>query len=104
MDGILPVVYFLIVLKIPVLGMIWLLWWADKENSKSEPSGDDGGSAKVRPGRPPHRPFGPRRGPHGGGIPTSPEPAHAGRSRHADAVRERARAREHSLSFESSRR
>lgn len=103
MDGLLPAFYFLIVLKVPVLGMIWLLWWADRANSA--PSPDDAGSSKVRPSRPPHRPFGPRRGPHGGGILAKPEPAQARRPRHADGVRERARrARERSLSFESNRK
>ncbi|MCO5315829.1 MAG: hypothetical protein M9938_06685 [Solirubrobacterales bacterium] len=103
MEGFLPVFFLLVVLKIPVLGMIWLLWWANPKNAKPEASTDDGGSARIRPDRPPRRPFGPRRGPHGGTL-TGPEPARARRPAHADALKERARSRERSLSAETSRR
>lgn len=104
MEGIWPVFFLLVVLKIPVFGMIWLLWWANPDNAKPEASTDDGGSSRVRPGRPPRHPFGPRRGPHGGGIPVSPEPSHARRPHHADALEAKTRARESSRSLASRRK
>ena len=61
MHGFLPIFFLLVVLKIPVLGSLWLVWWASKE---PEPEGDaadgtDGGFGR----RPPFRPR--PRGPHG---------------------------------------
>ncbi len=104
MEGIWPIFFLLVVLKVPVFLAIWLLWYADPKSTEPDPSADDGGSAKVRPRPSPRRPFGPRRGPHGGGILVKPEPARSRRADHADGVTERARARERSLSPESSRR
>lgn len=62
----LPYFFLMFVLKIPTVGMIWLVLWAAKpatEDAAAE-GGDEGGGSKLKPGR---RPFGPRRGgPHGG--------------------------------------
>ena len=103
MEGFWPIFFLLVVLKVPVIGMIWLLWWATVGRQQPETSEDDGGSARLQP-RPPRRPFGPRRDPHGGGIVLRPETGHGGRVRQADAVKERARARERARSLDSSRK
>jgi len=67
MEGYWPVLFLLIALKIPAIGMIWLLYWAatnEPENGAID-EGEDGGGGKRRPR--PLMPRGPRRGPHGGG-------------------------------------
>lgn len=97
----LPILFMMVALKVPAIGMIWLLYWA---NSKYEEPGvadesDDGGGRRRRPG--PVRPRGPRRDPHGGGM-ALPAPrrrgavtAASGRRAHGTGRREEpARARE----------
>jgi hypothetical protein len=57
----------MVVLKIPVMGGIWLVWWAShQELPEPEESSDDGGNKRRK--MPPKLPRGPRRGPHGGGV------------------------------------
>ena len=85
MTGFWPIFFLLVVLKIPVLGSIWLVWWASQatpEPAEGAAEDSDGGF-KRRPPRP-KLPRGPRRGPHGGGaaLPLPPLPArraHQGR-------------------------
>ena len=63
-----PYFFLMFVLKIPTVGMIWLVLWAAKpaEQDTGAEGGDEGGGSKLKPGR---RPIGPRRGgPHGGGL------------------------------------
>ena len=63
MEGWLPIFFLLVVLKIPVLGALWLIWWASKApepDGSTEDSGD-GGFDRWR--RQPVLPRGPRRGP-----------------------------------------
>ena len=80
MEGFLPVFFLLVVLKIPVLGAIWLVWWASKQAPEPDGAGDeDGGFKRFRPD--PRRPRGPRRGPHGGGARALPPCPPAGRTR-----------------------
>jgi hypothetical protein len=56
--------WFMVILKIPVLYLAWVIWWAVKDppDGWSGPSaadgGDDGGGWRPRDGRR-------RRGPHG---------------------------------------
>jgi len=61
MHGFLPIFFLLVVLKIPVFGALWLVWWAAQEpNPEEEASpGSDEGFGRRPPLRP--RP----RGPHG---------------------------------------
>ena len=67
MTGFWPIFFLMVVLKIPVVGGIWLVWWAShQELPEPEESSDDGGT--KRPKMPPKLPRGPRRGPHGGGV------------------------------------
>lgn len=67
MEGYWPIFFLLVVLKVPAVGMIWLLFWAarnESENGLVDES--EGGGGRRRP-QPP-LPRGPRRGPHGDGT------------------------------------
>ena len=108
MDGYWPVLFMLILLKIPAIGMIWLLYWAatnEQENGVLDEGEDGGGGSKRRPM--PFIPRGPRRGPHGGGsLKPSPGRSRAGQTpsprrlpvggRQADPARARERDPAHS--------
>lgn len=67
------VIWMALVLKIPIVALLWLVWYAAKT---PEPVGDDelGGGGSKQPDRPhgprPSRP--PRRGPHTGAPPPAP--------------------------------
>jgi hypothetical protein len=65
--------YMFVILKIPVVGALWLIWWAVREPATPEhdAADEDGGSRRHRHprGRPP-RP--PRRGPHAAPPPSPP--------------------------------
>jgi len=79
-EGFLPVFFLLVVLKIPVLGAIWLVWWAGRQTPEPEAAGDDdSGFKRFRPE--PRSPRGPRRGPHGGGARAMPPCPPGGRTR-----------------------
>ena len=59
--------FMLVVLKVPAIFMIYLLYWAarnEPENGLVEEDEEGGGGRKPRP----LLPRGPRRGPHGGGA------------------------------------
>jgi hypothetical protein len=79
-EGFWPIFFLLVVLKIPVLGSLWLVWWASKPASEPEAAGEsDGGFRRWRPQ--PINPRGPRRGPHGGAARAMPECPPGGRTR-----------------------
>ena len=65
-------VWMMLILKIPLLALLWLVWWSVR--AEPEAAGDDvvdeggGGSPHPRPTRP--RP--PRRGPHSQPYPPAP--------------------------------
>jgi hypothetical protein len=88
--------FLLVVLKVPVIGMIYLLWWAAQPVPEVEAEdGDDGEHGRRR--KPlPRFPRGPRRGPHGGGNRPPVETPHEGRVRQPDMARalDRSRSRE----------
>jgi hypothetical protein len=66
--------WLMFLLKIPIGGLLWLVWWAiHKTDEPVTEQGEDGGS-KVLPHRHrrPPRPRRPRRGPHAGAPPPSP--------------------------------
>ena len=80
MHGFLPIFFLLVVLKIPVFGSLWLVWWASQE---PEPDGtaaedSDGGFGRppplaTAPARPPPRPWHRRwRRGEGAGVPADP--------------------------------
>src|SRR6266446_2645874 len=88
MDGVLPIVFLAVILKIPVLFGLWLIWWAAREEPEVEDAdgADDHSFRRWR--RDPSRPKGPRRGgPHGGTAMAQPDCPPAGRKRLARATR-----------------
>ena len=82
MDGVLPILFLGVILKIPVLFAIWLVWWAARSDPELEDApGDAGDHTFRRWRRDPLRPRGPRRGPHGGAARAQPDCPPAGRKR-----------------------
>jgi hypothetical protein len=81
MEGFWPIFFLLVVLKIPVFGALWLVWWASRE-PEPEAAEDDSGEGFDRWRPMPRRPRGPHNLPGGGaavrgrGAP-APEPAPA---------------------------
>ncbi|MBX5443346.1 MAG: hypothetical protein IRZ32_17695 [Solirubrobacteraceae bacterium] len=67
-------VYLMVVLKLPIIALLLIVWWAIRQRPDAgEPPADDGdgGSRRPRHPRPPLRPL-PRRGPHHGAAPPAP--------------------------------
>jgi hypothetical protein len=83
-------IWLMLALKIPLIGLICIVWWAIKQEPDEGAStqGDDGGGVKRRH---PHQrgpfPRQPRRGPHGEPAPPPPP--------RVRTVRARARSLEH---------
>ncbi len=86
-----------VLLKIPIIGMVYLLWWA-AQPPEVETADDDGGNDGHGRRRPiPGFPKGPRRDPHGGGArPVRPESHREGRTRQPEPARtlDRSRSRD----------
>ena len=65
--------YMLVILKIPIIALLCLVWWAVKQ----EPEPADGDSREpLRAGphpRPPGKPGPSRRGPHADPLPVTPK-------------------------------
>ena len=58
------IIWMAVVLKIPIVALLWLCWWAvraEPEPAAGAPGGGDGGSGHSPR---PHRPRSPRRGDH----------------------------------------
>ena len=67
MEGVWPIIFLAVVLKIPVFFAIWLVWWAARAEPELEDASGEGGDHTFRRWRrQPTQPRGPRRGPHGG--------------------------------------
>jgi hypothetical protein len=64
--------YLFLGLKIPLLLLYWLVYWAIKAEPEPEDTGGDGGARKERPHPVPPLPRHPRRGPHGDPLPLPP--------------------------------
>lgn len=100
----LPIFFLLVVLKIPVLAMIYLVWWACQPETEAE-TGEEGGGERGRRFSHPKLPRGPRRGPGGPTVPALPGAPHEGRRRQADRTRSReTRLRDSFRSRESERK
>lgn len=67
-EGFWPIFFLLVVLKIPVFGALWLVWWASQEPEPEGAATDDGDGGFKRRNPQPKLPRGPRRGPHAGGA------------------------------------
>jgi hypothetical protein len=68
--------WLMLALKLPLAALIYIVWWAIKQEPEdSSSSSDDDGGIKLRPRPHPPKPFPrrPRRGPHG--DPAAPPPA-----------------------------
>jgi hypothetical protein len=65
-------IWLMFILKIPIVGLLWLVWWAIHQEVEPAGSEDDGG-ARRHPHKPPPRSPRPRhRGPHGAPLPPAP--------------------------------
>ena len=81
MEGFLPIFFLLVILKIPVFGALYLVFWASRPpvEEPEAAEGTDPGMGRWRPQ--PNRPNGPRRGPHSGGARALPDCPPGGRTR-----------------------
>jgi len=66
-EGFWPIFFLLVVLKIPVLGGLWLVWWASKA-PETESAGEDTSGGDPKRWRPLPRPRGPQHSPGGAGA------------------------------------
>ena len=67
-------IWMMLVLKIPIAALLYLVWWASRQEVEPSHDGDGGGNDRHphRPTRrPPPRP--PRRGPHADPPPRAPQ-------------------------------
>lgn len=82
MESWLPIFYLMVILKIPVGFLLYVVWWAFKQETPAEEAPESGGEHKPhRFRREPKRPNGPRRGPHSPDAVPAPAGAHEGRTR-----------------------
>jgi hypothetical protein len=63
--------FLFVALKVPLVALCWLVYWAIHQTDEPATNPDDGGS-KPRPHAPPPLPRTPRRGPHGDPAPLPP--------------------------------
>jgi hypothetical protein len=63
--------FLFVALKVPLIALCWLVWWAIQQVPEDDELPDDGGT-KRRPHPPRPLPRKPRRGPHGDAAPPSP--------------------------------
>ena len=75
-------IWLMFALKIPLAGLIYIVWWAIKQEPDETSSRDDDGGIKRHPPHP-RKPFPrhPRRGPHGDPAPSSPPRVRTARAR-----------------------
>ena len=71
-------IFLMLVLKLPILALFYIVWWAVQSPPEPQPlSDEDGGSKRPLSPRHPHPrpplPRNPRRGPHGA-PPVAPPP------------------------------
>ncbi len=87
--GVLPIVLMILAMKLPILGLLWFVFWAGRMHDTEPPAEEK--QRDHRPLRPePPRRRGPRRrGPHGGGaVRPAPGTGHGARI-HAPATAQR---------------
>jgi hypothetical protein len=75
-------IWLMLALKIPLAGLIYIVWWAIKQEPDEASSSDDDGGIRRNP-RHPRKPFPrhPRRGPHGDPAPLPPPRVRTARAR-----------------------
>ena len=64
--------FLFVALKIPLIALCLLVWWAIRQVPEDEEQPGGGGGARRRPHPHPPLPHAPRRGPHGDPAPASP--------------------------------
>jgi hypothetical protein len=66
--------WLMLALKLPIAALIYLVWWAIKQEPEEQTPSDDDGGLKRRRRTHPRKPFPrhPRRGPHGDPPPQPP--------------------------------
>jgi hypothetical protein len=65
--------WIMLALKIPLVALLWLVWWAVRAEPDPESSSDDDDGGIKRPHERPPQPSGPRRrGPHGDPVIPAP--------------------------------
>ena len=82
MEGFLPIFFLGVVLKIPVALLLYLVWWAFRQQPEIEeapPGSDDHHFRRYR--REPNGPQSPRRGPHAPDAQPLPDCPPGGRTR-----------------------
>src|SRR5437764_15289096 len=63
----------MLALKIPLAGLIYIVWWAIKQEPDEASSSDEDGGIRRHPRHPPNPfPRAPRRAPHGAPAPLPP--------------------------------
>jgi hypothetical protein len=81
-------IYLMLVLKIPILALLGIVWWAVRSTPEDAEERTDGDGGQRRPRHHPRRPLPrpPRRGPHGAPAPEPPARTRAvvARARRAD--------------------
>jgi hypothetical protein len=72
----------MLALKVPIAALIYIVWWAIKQEPDESSSDEDGGVKRHNRPHPP-RPFPrrPRRGPHGDPAPSPPARVRTTRAR-----------------------
>ena len=67
-------VWMMVVLKIPIVALLWIVYWAIKQVDEEMEQPSEGGGSDRHPhrGRGPRRPRPPRRGPHAEPAPRPP--------------------------------
>jgi hypothetical protein len=79
-EGFWPIFFLAVILKIPIAGLLYLVWWAVHAEPELEEAPEDGGEHRFhRFRREPKRPRDPRRGPHAPDALPLPECPPAGR-------------------------
>ena len=76
-------VWLMLALKIPLAGLIYIVWWAIKQEPEDASGSDDDGGVRRRERPHPPEPFPrrPRRGPHGDPAPHPPARVRTTRAR-----------------------
>ena len=76
-------IWLMLALKLPLAGLIYIVWWAIKQEPEDNAPRDDDGGIKRQERLHPIRPFPrlPRRGPHGDPAPLPPARVRTTRAR-----------------------
>jgi hypothetical protein len=67
-EGFWPIFFLGVILKLPIAGALYLVWYAVQAEPEAEELPDEGDHGFRRWRRQPRRPRGPRRGPHPAGA------------------------------------